>query len=132
MDPVTSAIMAVIPDLAADTLKDAVKSAYDGLKAVIHRKWGEAAPISKAIRAAEEDPTSTAQAAVVAEKVAATKADKDTDVIQALQSLVAALQTHSSTETVARLQLNITGGTQTGLIGVNSVTANTLSIGNKP
>ena len=38
MDPITTAIMAVLPTLASDTLTDAVKSAYEGLKAVIRRK----------------------------------------------------------------------------------------------
>ena len=54
-------------------VKSGVKDAYEGLKAVIRRKWGEAAPISKAIAAIEEDPTSKAQAAVLEEKVAAVK-----------------------------------------------------------
>ncbi len=130
MDPITTAIMAALPGLASDTLKDAVKSAYEGLKAVIRRKWGETAPISKAIKAAEEDPTSKAQAAVLAEKVEAAKANEDSDVITALQELITALKTHDiGGEAVARIQLNITGGTQTGIIGAGSVTAGTLTIG---
>jgi hypothetical protein len=32
---------------------------------VIRRKWGDAAPISKAISALEEDPNSKAQAAAI-------------------------------------------------------------------
>jgi hypothetical protein len=82
MDPITTAIMAVLPTLASDTLTDGVKSAYDGLKAVIRRKWGEAAPVSKAIAAAEADPDSKAQAGVLAEKVAAIKATQERVVSQ--------------------------------------------------
>src|SRR5205085_5853440 len=67
MDPITAAIMAVLPALASDAVKTGVKDAYDGLKAVIRRKWGESAPIAKAIAAVEEDPTSKAQAAVLEE-----------------------------------------------------------------
>jgi D-arabinose 5-phosphate isomerase GutQ len=48
---ITSAIMAVLPALAGNTVKAAVKDACDGLKAVIHWKWGKSAPISKAIAA---------------------------------------------------------------------------------
>src|SRR5438128_1797950 len=73
MDPITAAIMAVLPALAGDTVKAAVKDAYDGLKAVIRRKWGESAPISKVI-AAIEDPDSKAQKAVLEEKVDSVKA----------------------------------------------------------
>jgi hypothetical protein len=82
MDPITTAIMAVLPTLASDTLTDGVKSAYDGLKAVIRRNWGEAAPVSKAIAAAEADPDSKAQAGVLAEKVAAIKATQERVVSQ--------------------------------------------------
>ncbi len=63
MEPITAAILAVLPGLASD----AVKGAYEGLKAVIRRKWGEGAPIAKAITALEEDPSSKAQAAVLEE-----------------------------------------------------------------
>ena len=37
MDPITAAMMAVLPALAGDTVKAAVQDAYDGLKAVIRR-----------------------------------------------------------------------------------------------
>jgi disulfide oxidoreductase YuzD len=71
MDPITAAILAVLPALASDVVKSGVKDAYEGLKAVIRRKWGDAALIIKAIAAIEEDPTSKAQAAVLEEKVGA-------------------------------------------------------------
>jgi hypothetical protein len=60
--------MAVLPALAAETVKSTVKDAYEGLKAVIRRRWGQDAPIAKAISALEEDPKSKAQAAVLAER----------------------------------------------------------------
>ena len=69
MDPITAAILAVVPAFAADTVKSGVKDAYEGLKAVIRRKWGDSAPLSKAIAAVEEDPKSKAQAGVLEEKV---------------------------------------------------------------
>jgi disulfide oxidoreductase YuzD len=60
MDPITSTILAVLPCLASDMIKSSIKDAYEGLKAVIRRKWGNAALISKAITAIEEDPKSKA------------------------------------------------------------------------
>jgi hypothetical protein len=132
MDPITAAILAVLPALAANTLQAGVKDAYEGLKAVIRHKWGDTAPISKAIAAVEEDPKSKAQAGVLEEKVAAVKASEDTDVLEALQKLVEQLKAKNiGGEAVARIQLNITGGTQTGFIGVENVSAENVTFGGK-
>ena len=68
MDPITAAILAVLPALASDMVKSTVKDAYEGLKAVIRRKWGDTSPISKAISAMEEDPKSKAQSAACSKK----------------------------------------------------------------
>ncbi len=126
MDPITTAIMAVLPALASAAVKDA----YDGLKAVIRRKWGESAPITKAITAIEEDPTSKAQAGVLAEKAEAVKATEDHEVAQALQKLVEQLKAAGvGGEAVAGIQLNISGGTQQGIIGATNASGNTFNIG---
>jgi len=130
MDPITTAIIAVLPALAADTVKTGVKDAYEGMKEVIRRKWGDAAPISKAIAAVEEDPHSKAQAAVLEEKVGAVKATEDADVLQVLRVLVEQMKTHGlGGEAVASIQLNISGGTQTGIIGAQNVSAGTMTFG---
>ena len=130
MDPITTAVMAVLPQLASDTVSDAIKSAYEGLKAVIRRKFGEAAPISKALAAAEDDPTSKAQAGVLAEKVAAAKATDDQEVMQALASLVEELKAKGiGGAAVANITLNISGGTQQGIIGATNVKVDTMNFG---
>jgi hypothetical protein len=132
MEPITAAILAVLPALAADTVKASVKDAYEGLKAVIHRKWGAAAPISKAISALEEDPKSKAQAAVLEEKVGAVKASEDADVLQALQALLEQMKAHGiGDEAAASVRVNISGGTQTGIIGAGNVSAGTIDFGNR-
>jgi hypothetical protein len=38
MDPITAAIVAVLPSLASDLVKSSIKDAYEGLKAIINRK----------------------------------------------------------------------------------------------
>src|SRR4051794_39176264 len=104
MDPITAAILAVLPALASDVVKSGVKDAYEGLKEVIRRKWGDSAPISKAITAIEEDPKSQAQAAVLQEKVGAVKASEVAEVAQALRVLVEHMKSHGiGGETVARM-----------------------------
>jgi len=88
MDAITTAIVAVLPALAGALVKSGVTDAYEALKAVIRRKWGETAPISNAITAMEQDPTSKAQAAVLEEKVRIAKATEEPEVLTALQQLV--------------------------------------------
>jgi hypothetical protein len=133
MDPITAAIIAVLPALAADTVKSTVKDAYEGLKAVICQRWGETAPIAKAITALEEDPQSKAQAAVLEEKVGAVKAAEDAEVAQALHRLVEEMKSHGvGGETVAKIQFNISGGVVQGVVGAENVTIGSLSFGAPP
>jgi hypothetical protein len=129
MEPITAAILAVLPGLASD----AVKGAYEGLKAVIRRKWGEGAPIAKAITALEEDPQSKAQAAVLEEKVAAVKAAEDPDVTQALRQLLEQMKAHGvGGEAVARIEFTMTGGVVQGVAGAGNVQIGSMSFGAPP
>jgi hypothetical protein len=133
MDPITAAILAVLPALASDVVKSGVKDAYDGLKAVIRRKWGDAAPISKAIAAIEEDPKSKAQAAVLEEKVGAVKAVEDAEVARALHQLLDQMKTHGiGGEAVARIAINISGGSVQGIVGAENVSIGSMSFGVPP
>jgi len=118
MDPITTAILAVLPALASDMVKSGVK---------------DAAPISKAIAAVEEDPNSKAQAAVLEEKVAAVKAAEDSEVAQALRQLVEQMKTHDvGGEAVARIQFNMTGSVVQGVAGAENVQIGTMTFGAPP
>src|SRR5215470_13086147 len=133
MDPITTAILAVLPALASDVVQSGVKDAYEGLKAVIRRKWGDTAPISKAITAIEEDPTSKAQAAVLEEKIGAVKATEDAEVAQALRQLVEQMKTHGvGGEAVAKIQFNMSGGVVQGVAGAENVQIGSMSFGAPP
>ena len=133
MDPITTTILAALGVMGSEVIKSGVKDAYDNLKAVIRRKWGETAPISKAIAAIEEDPTSKAQAAVLEEKVAAVKAIADAEVAQALQKLVQQLKTEGiGGEAVARIQFNMSGGVVQGVAGAENVHIGTMIFGAPP
>src|ERR1700730_5622430 len=121
MDPITAAVLAVLPALASDLVKDGIRDAYNGLKAVIRRKWGEAAPISKAITALEVDPTSEAQAAVLTEKVGAVKATDDPEVATALKTLLEQMKAKGvGGEQIAKIQVTVTGG-KVGIAGAEHV-----------
>jgi hypothetical protein len=132
VDPITTAILAVLPSLAAETVKSGVKDAYDSLKAVIRRKWGET-HISKAITAVEEDPKSKAQAAVLEEKVAAVKAAEDNEVAQALHRLVEEMKSHGiGGEAVSSILFNMSGGVVQGVVGAQNVHVGSTIFGAPP
>jgi HetE-like protein len=133
MDPITAAIVAVLPALASDVVKSGVKDAYEGLKSVIRRKWGDTAPISKAITALEEDPNSTAQAAVLEEKVSAVKATDDAEVAQSLRQLIEQMKAHGiGGEAVAKIQFNMSGGVLIGVGAAENVHIGSMTVGTPP
>ena len=133
MDPITATILAVLPAVASEMAKSTVKDAYEGLKAVIRRKWGDTSPISKAISAIEEDPKSRAQSAVLEEKVSAVKATEDAEVAQALRQLVEQMKAHGiGGEAVARIQFNMSGGVVQGVAGVGTVQIGSINFGAPP
>ena len=133
MDPITTTILAALGMMGSELIKSGVKDAYDNLKAVIRRKWGDTAPISKAIAAIEEDPQSKAQAAVLEEKVAAVKASADAEVAQALRELVEQLKANGiGGEAVARIQFNMSGGVVQGVAGAENVHIGNMNIGAPP
>jgi hypothetical protein len=134
MEPISAAIIAAVQALASsDEVKAGVKDAYEGLKAVIRRKWGDTAPISKAVTAIEEDPSSKAQAAVLEEKVGAVKAADDSEVAQALQQLVEQMKTHGvGGEAVAKIQFNMSGGVVQGVAGAENVQIGSINFGAPP
>jgi len=130
MDPITTAIVATIPALASDLLKSSAKDAYEGLKAVIRRKWGDASPIAKSVDALEASPHSKGQATVLAENVAEANATADTEVMQALGKLVDELKKEGiGGKDVARIAINITGGTVQGVVGAENVSIGSMSFG---
>lgn len=133
MDPITTAILAALPAMASDTVTSAVKDAYAGLKAVIRRKWGDTAPIAKAVTALEEDPSSKAQAGVLEEKVTAVKATEDPDVLQALHKLVEQLKAQGvGGGAIANIQFTMSGGTIQGVAGAGTVNIGSQTFGAPP
>jgi disulfide oxidoreductase YuzD len=133
MDPITTAIVAALPALASDLIKSSVKDAYDGLKAVIRRKWGNASPIAKAVDALEARAKSKDQAAVLAENVAKANAMRDDEVLRALAKLVDALSKEGvGAKPIAGISIDIAGGTVQGVLGAQNVSLGSMSFGTPP
>jgi len=129
MDPITTAIIAALPALATE----AVKSAYEGLKAVIQHKWGKDAPVSRAIIELEETPQSEGRAIVLKEQVAAAKATEDPEVAQALHQLVEQLKAAGrGGGAVSNIQFTMNGGVATGIVGTGTANVGMMSFGAPP
>jgi hypothetical protein len=121
MDPITTAIVAALPTLAADMVKSSVKDAYAGLKAVIQHKWGAASSLVKSVDALEANPKSKGQAAVLAENVAAFSVTADPQVMQALAELVDALKKDGvGGDGVAQIAVRVSGGV-VGIAGAQNL-----------
>jgi hypothetical protein len=122
MDPITTTILAALGVMGSEMIKSGIRDAYESLRAVIRRKWGEGAPISKAIAALEEDPQSKAHAGVLEEKVGAVRATDDAEVAQALRQLVEQMKTNGvGREAVTRIRFNMSGGVVQGVAGAENV-----------
>ncbi len=123
MDPITAAILAVLPSVAGDTIKQGVKDAYEGLKAVIRRKWGESGQINKAITAVETDKDPKSQAPLLDRTLAAENAGGDAEVMQALKALLDQMKAQGvGGQAAAGISVVINGGTLSGnMIGTSNV-----------
>jgi hypothetical protein len=133
MDPITTAVVAALPALASDLVKSSVKDAYEGLKAVICRKWGATSAVAKSVDALEANPKSKGQASVLAENVAAAKATSDAEVMQAVAKLVDELKKAGlGGKAVAAIDIKITGGTVQGVVGAENVSVGSMSFGSPP
>jgi len=90
MDPVTAAILAASAAGAAAGLSDVAKTtiadAYNGLKALLKRKFGEGSEVVKAVANVEADRD---YQPVLEGKVVKSGADRDADVLAAAQALLA-------------------------------------------
>ena len=75
-------------------------------------------------------PKSKGRADVVKEEAEAVKAGDHPEVVKALQKLIEQLKAQGAGgEAVAGIRLDISGGTQQGIIGAGSVSGTTLNFG---
>jgi hypothetical protein len=84
MDPISTAIGAALANLA----EPAVKDAYEALKGLMKRKFGQESKVAAAIGDLEEEPSSEGRRMVLQEKVAASGAQQDDEVIRAAETLM--------------------------------------------
>ena len=84
MDPITTAILAALAKLSEPVVKDA----YEGLKALIVKKFGAKPDLTKAMADAETKPESSGRRETLREEIAAARVPEDAEVVRAAQELL--------------------------------------------
>lgn len=96
MDPVTTAIVAAITAGIApgvtEVSKKAIVDAYDGLKALIRRKFGKDSELAEAVDKLEQHPESAGRKETLKEEVETAGAEKDPEILAAAQALLEKIQ----------------------------------------
>jgi disulfide oxidoreductase YuzD len=132
MDPITTAIVAALPALAADMLSGTVKDTYEGLKSLITRKFGATSAVVKSVDDLEANPKSQGQAMVLSERVVEAKVQEDADIMHAVAKLIEAIAKDKVAGTSnVHIEATMTGGVA-GVVGAQSVSIGTFHQGGRP
>ena len=92
MDPITTAIVAATAAGVSKVGEQAIVDAYAKLKDLLANKFGTKSEVVKAVKGVEAKPDSSARKEVLKEEVAAVKADRDPEMLQAAQMLLKAIK----------------------------------------
>lgn len=92
MDPVTTAVLAAIEaganSAAGDVAKKALVDCYDGLKALLKKKFGGESEVAQAVDKLEDKPDAKGRRLTVEEEMTAVKAGADPELLMAAQALL--------------------------------------------
>ncbi len=91
MDQIAAILVAAIAERTTPSSKSTVSDSYDGLKALIQRKY-EGMELPAAMGRLEEMPESKNRLGMVQEGIEMSGADKDAELIEAVQALAEALK----------------------------------------
>ena len=138
MDPVTLIVTALAAGAAAaakDVGGDAVKSAFNGLKALIAKKFGGKPDVTEAVTKVEQNPESNGRKETLKEELQAAGADKDQELLAQVQAFLKLLEDKGVPTGLSQSISNITvtaaeGSTAVGAIQVGG-DAGAINIGNK-
>ena len=126
MDPITLGILAALGKMGEQVIADG----YQALKAVLVKKFGSDSDLVTAANKLEQQPDSEARKALLAEEVAAVKADQDLDIQEALDALMKQLD--ASAAQGSQINVTITGGSVQGIVGAEKVDVQEMNFGMPP
>lgn len=92
MEPITTAIIAVLASGMTKAGEKAIMDSYESLKSLIKRKFGAQSSVAKAVDELEAKPDSAGRKETLKEEVTAVKAEQDADLLQAAQLLLEKLK----------------------------------------
>ena len=125
MEPISLLLTAIVSGAAAalePTTKQAVKDAYEGLKALIKRKWGEVS-----IEPVERDPKSVKRRDVLKEDLEKAGAAPDEQMMRQAQELIRAVKEHSP-QAAQAAGISLSELEAAGSINVRELVGNNISV----
>ncbi|MBI5651687.1 MAG: hypothetical protein HZC40_14775 [Chloroflexi bacterium] len=96
MDPISLAVVGALAKLSEQAIKDA----YEALKALIARKFGKESDLAQAVENLEKKPESVGRKETLVEEVTASNADRDQELLQAAKALSAIIKTSSGSSQI--------------------------------
>jgi hypothetical protein len=92
MDPITTAIAAAllagVTGGVTDAGKKAITDAYNALKALLKKKFGDESEVLTSVKKLEANPNSQNRQGTLNEDLVAVHADQDAEILQAAQTLL--------------------------------------------
>ena len=99
MDPVTSAIIAAITAGAlggmTEASKNMISDAYERLKKIMKKRFGNKSEVVQAIKTLEKKPDSAGRKETLKEEIVLLGADKDSEILGAAQKILELLNNYS-------------------------------------
>lgn len=132
MEPVITTIAAAVALGAAEGLKSivpqAVSDAYAGLKKLIQNRYGSNADVTDAVALVSQKPEAAPRRQMLEQALKDAGADKDQELHQLAQQLLAALKEQPTANTIGqKVELHVTGHGNV-VAGTGDVTADNISI----
>ncbi|CAK8712953.1 MAG: hypothetical protein CDV28_1337 [Candidatus Electronema aureum] len=134
MEPVTTTIVAAVALGAAESLKNvaaaAVKDAYNGLKQLIQSRYGGNADVTDAVDLVSQKPEAAPRRQMLEQALKDAGVDKDQELHQLAQQLLAALKKQPGGEEAIRqttVEQHVVGHGNV-VAGTGDVTAGNISI----
>ncbi len=102
MGPITTAIVAAltvgVTNGLTDTAKTMIADTYQGLKSLLHKKFGHESSLVKSIEVLEAKPGAVSRQQTLDDELIDAGANRDQDILQAAQHLLSLVQTQHGGE----------------------------------